>query len=96
MKQRALDFEPPIQPVPQFYGPGYDPGLDKERLSRHCSDVLYVLRANRERWLTYEELGSLASVPVGSVRTRVSNLKGMGHEIEHRTRDDRFREVRLA
>lgn len=38
MKQGALDFDPPIQPEPQFYGPGYDP-------------VLYVAAAFIEAYL---------------------------------------------
>ena len=93
-KQGALNFDPPIQPEPQFYGPGYDPVLDKARLTRHCRRVLRVLE--RGHWYTFEELANYSGVPAGSVRTRVSNLRALGHEIETRTRTDRFREVRLV
>jgi len=78
-----------------FHGKGYEPGLDRERLSRHCGVVLEILRAS-SRWWTYEELADAAGVPRGSVRTRVSNLKAWKHPIETRTRPDRFREVRLG
>lgn len=80
---------------PKFLGEGYEPKLDQARLSRHCMAVLGVLRQDA-RWWTYEALGEASGVPVGSVRTRVSNLRSWGHSIETRTRQDRFREVRLS
>jgi hypothetical protein len=78
-----------------FYGPGYDPSLDQERLSRHCRQVLAVLRTGG--WWTYEALAVCSGVPAGSCRSRVSDLARMKppHPIEWRTRKDRFREVRL-
>lgn len=84
----------------QFKGPGYEATKDQARLERHCARVLAVLSGAGVLagggWWDYETLAMAAQVPVGSVRTRVSNLKALGHHIEWRTRPDRFREVRLV
>lgn len=87
---------PDIPDDAEFYGEGYDRAMDRSRLTRHCAQVLAVLRASRGVWWTYAELAGASGVPVGSCRTRISNLKAWGHKVEFRTRADRFREVRLA
>jgi hypothetical protein len=99
--QLPIGFEPPLRlhdmpERPEFFGPGYEPKLDQERFKGHCAAVLEVLRSSPGRWWTYEELAEASAVPAGSVRTRVSNLRKWHHEIETRTRPDRFREVRLV
>lgn len=98
-QQLGLVFEPDhthdIPRKPKFLGEGYVPELDQARLSRHCQEALAVLRRWPGRWFTYHELAVMSDIPVGSIRTRVSNLKAWGHAIETRTRPDRFREVRL-
>ena len=91
--QGRLDFRPPVGR--QFFGAGYEPKLDQKRWEGHCAAVLGVLQRGPS-WWTYEDLARAARVPIGSVRTRVSNLKADGQPIETRTRADRFREVRLA
>jgi hypothetical protein len=98
--QLPLPLPPPsrfldVPAAPTFAGPGYDPGLDQQRLKRHCQVVLDFLRAN-PGWWTYEALGLATGVPVGSVRSRVSNLRAWGHGILRRTRPDRFLEVKLV
>lgn len=93
MSQLPLDYQPPVGPR-YHYGPGYSAAEDQPRWSRHCAAVLAVLE--RGGWWTYEALGNAAGVPVGSVRTRCSNLKAGGVAIETRMRADRFREVRLG
>lgn len=95
-KQAVLDFTPPPERLLKFSGPGYVPELDKKRLSKHCTFVLNFLFCNKGIWFPYEELAGCVGIPAGSIRTRVSNLKAAGHNIEVRTRDDRFREVRLV
>lgn len=66
------------------------------RLSEHCARVLEALRSSApEAWWTYSDLAHLSGVPEGSCRSRVSNLRQWGHQIETRTRPDRFREIRL-
>lgn len=91
--QLPLDYRPPVGP--RFdYSHGYSAAEDQPRWSRHCAAVLAVLQ--RGGWWTYEALGNAAGVPVGSCRTRVSNLRDRGVAIETRMRADRFREVRLG
>lgn len=80
-------------PTEYFYGEWHG-SEDAPRWSRHCAAVLEVLRSGG--WWTYEALGRAAGVPVGSCRTRVSNLRKRGVAIEARINPSRFVEVRLA
>lgn len=104
-RQRPLPLPPPsrfldVPAKPTFLGPGYEPGKDQKRLKRHCQVVLDFLRRHPGEWFTYQAIGEATGVPIGSVRSRISNLKNFKprprYEIPWRTRSDRFREVTLV
>ncbi len=70
---------------PDFAGADYQPGRDRERLTKQVWRVLAVLEDRQ--WYSVQEISRLAECPENSAQAQVRNLRKPqfgGHKIERR------------
>jgi DNA-binding transcriptional ArsR family regulator len=92
--QPALDFDPPVVPLPQIVRQAmgeiqdraYDPALDRDRLNRLLDRVRVLMLDGR--WRTLGEIVAQTGGGEASVSARLRDLRAAGLKVDKRRRGD--------